>query len=139
MPLEIRAMSEADIPAVRALWTATDGVEVAEGDSPEDLARYLKRNPGTSSVAADSNGIVAAVLCGHDGRRGLVYHLAVKSDYRGRGLGRQVMRRSIAALKQEGIVRALLLVANDNAGGHGFWRREGWEDLSFAQPMGRDL
>lgn len=132
-------MNRADIPAVHRLWSATEGVEVAEGDSPAELGRYLDRNPGLSTVAADGDRIVAAVLCGHDGRRGFVYHLAVSPDQRGRGLGRQVMQRSLAALKKEGVVRALLLVAADNEGGHAFWRREGWEDMSFATPMGLDL
>lgn len=133
-------MTVSDLDAARALWAAADGVEVAEGDSPEELARYLKRNPGLSTVALDGDGrLVGAVLCGHDGRRGLIYHLAVAPEHRGRGVGRALMQRSLSALKGKGISRALLLVADDNDGGKRFWLREGWEDMTFAKPMGLDL
>lgn len=132
-------MAARDIPAALALWAAAEGVEVAEGDSPEEIERYLARNPGLSTVAEAEGRLLAAVLCGHDGRRGYVYHLAVAPAARGRGVGRAVMRRSLEALKAEGIVRVLLLVAADNVGGSAFWAREGWEDMPFARPMGLDL
>ncbi|HVU34266.1 MAG TPA: GNAT family N-acetyltransferase [Opitutaceae bacterium] len=141
MSAVIHAMTPAHIDAARVLWAETEGVEIAEGDRPADLARYLARNPGLSSVALDDAGerVVGAVLCGHDGRRGFVYHLAVATDRRGRGLGRALMRRSLAELRKQGLSRVLLLVAADNDGGHAFWQREGWEDMPFARPMGFDL
>jgi ribosomal protein S18 acetylase RimI-like enzyme len=140
MTTQIRAMTTADLASARQLWAAAEGIEVAEGDSPEELARYLARNPGLSSVATDTEGrMIGAVLCGHDGRRGFVYHLAVDPKYRGRGVGRAIMQRSLAGLKQAGLPRVLLLVAADNDGGRQFWLREGWEDMAFARPMGFDL
>lgn len=141
MPATVRAFEPADLPAALALWAATPGLELAEGDSPTELARYLARNPGCSTVAvAVADGtLVAAVLAGHDGRRGLLYHLAVHPAHRGRGLGRAVVRRSLEALRAAGLTRALLLVAADNPGGQAFWLREGWEELVFARPFGRDL
>ncbi len=136
----VRAMRATDISAALELWARADGVEVAEGDSPAELERYLRRNPGLGSVALSPDGaLVGAVLCGHDGRRGLIYHLAVAPEHRGRGVGRALMQRSLGALKAEGITRALLLVATDNAGGQRFWLREGWEEMTFARPMGLDL
>lgn len=132
-------MTAADIPAARELWAMSEGIELAEGDAPPEIARYLERNPGLSTVGCDGDRVVAAVMCGHDGRRGFVYHLAVSRDWRGRGVGREVMRRSLAALREQGIPRALLLVAADNAGRRSFWLREGWEDMAFARPMGIDL
>lgn len=133
-------MTQAHIAAARQLWAETEGVEVAEGDSPAELARYLARNPGFSTVALDADGtLVGAVLCGHDGRRGYVYHLAVHPARRGEGIGRAAMKRSLDLLRAAGVVRALLLVAADNDGGARFWQREGWEDMPFAKPMGIDL
>lgn len=139
MSIQVRAMTTADIPAAIELWSKTEGVEVAEGDSPAEIGRFLQRNPGLSTVAEHGSRVVGAVMCGHDCRRGYVYHLAVSADQRGKGVGRAIMARSLAALKSEGVVRALLLVAADNDGGHAFWIREGWEDMPFAKPMGLDL
>lgn len=140
MNVDVIPMTTAHLPAALRLWADAEGVEVAEGDSPEELARYLTRNPDLSTVALDPSGaVVGAVLCGHDGRRGYVYHLSVATSYRGQGVGRAIMRRSLDGLRRQGLPRALLLVADDNHGGHEFWLREGWEDMPFAKPMGLDL
>jgi len=139
MPAIVRAFEPADLPAARALWATVPGVELAEGDAPEELARYLARNPGCSTVAVVDGTLVAAVLAGHDGRRGLLYHLAVHPAHRGRGLGRAVVRRALETLRAAGLTRALLLVAADNPGGRAFWLREGWEEIDDALPFGRDL
>ena len=55
-----------------ALWNGVDGVEICEGDSREEIAEYLKRNPGLSHVAETEGKIVGVALCGHDGRRGWI-------------------------------------------------------------------
>ncbi len=79
------------------------------------------------------------VLCGHDGRRGYIYHLAVDPAYQGRGLARRLINECVAGLKSAGLQRANILVAKDNPRGLEFWRRCGWEDLDGAAPMGRDV
>ena len=121
------------------LWHRVDGVEVAEGDSKEEIARYILRNPGVSRVAAEGAKIVGAVLCGHDGRRGLIYHLAIEPTYRRQALGKRLVEECLNALRKAGIKRALLLVAEDNASGRSFWHRWGWEDIPGALAMGIDL
>lgn len=132
-------MIEADLPAARQLWAETEGVELAEGDSEVELGGYLRRNPGMSFVACSGAQLVGAVLAGHDGRRGLLYHLAVARELRGKGVGRKLAERSVAALKVAGVVRGLILVSRGNENGEKFWTKQGWEPLTFAQPMGLDL
>jgi ribosomal protein S18 acetylase RimI-like enzyme len=122
-----------------ALWNLAEGVEVAEGDSREDIRAYLLRNPGLSRVAEENGTIVGAVLCGHDGRRGLIYHLAVAPSHHGMGIGKLLVRECVTRLRAAGIVRALILVAGDNARAHSFWLRVGWEDVPGAILMGIDL
>jgi N-acetylglutamate synthase len=139
MPLQIRAMTESDLPAARRLWSETEGVELAEGDSVEELTRYLRRNPDMSAVALDGDRLIGAVLAGHDGRRGFVYHLSVSRDHRRSGVGKALVERVLAAFKMAGMRRVLLLVAADNGGGEKFWRQQGWEAMEFARPMGIDL
>ena len=127
-----------DYDAARKLWKRVEGVEVAEGDSRQDLKKYLSRNPGLSRVAEVGTRIVGAVLCGHDGRRGLIYHLAIDPAYRRQALGRRLVEECLCALRKVGIKRAIILVAKDNASGQSFWRRCGWEDLPEAVAMGID-
>lgn len=128
-----------DYDGAAALWKAVEGVEVAEGDAREDIQAYLLRNPGLSRVAEENGKIVGAVLCGHDGRRAWLYHLAVAATHRGQGIGNRLLQECVTKLRGTGVKRAIILVAGDNASGRSFWLRNGWEEIPGALPMGLDL
>ena len=122
-----------------ALWQRVEGLELCEGDGREEIQGYLARDPGLSRVA-EENGIMAgAVLCGHDGRRGFIYHLAVAAEFRGRGVGKLLLADCVRGLRNTGMQRAIILVAGDNPMGREFWLRNSWEDITGAIPMSRDL
>jgi ribosomal protein S18 acetylase RimI-like enzyme len=139
MEIQTREFRIDDYDAAVELWNRVEGLDVAEGDDRETIRRFLKQNQGLSRIATDGAGIVGAVLCGHDGRRGYIYHLAVEPAYQGRGLGKRLIEECLAGLKRAGLERANILVAKDNPRGREFWRRAGWEDLDGAAPMGRDV
>jgi N-acetylglutamate synthase len=127
MPPTIRAMTIEDYPAVIALWQASEGIGLSKADSPEGIRAYLERNPGLSQVAVDERGgVVGAVLCGHDGRRGLLHHLAVADGWRKRGLGRELALHCMQGLAAAGIDRCHLFVYGENQPARAFWRRTGW-------------
>ena len=95
---EIREMLPGDYDQVAALWKAVDGLgwdEVA--DSRAGVEKYLARNPGTCFVAEAGGRVVGTVLCGHDGRRGYIYHLAVSPSARRRGVGRALAEGALAS------------------------------------------
>jgi N-acetylglutamate synthase len=135
----IRIMCEDDLSAARCLWAKTEGLEIAAGDSEAELAAYLKRNPSMSMVAEVNNVLIGTVLAGHDCRRGYLYHLAVAREARGIGVGQHLVEQALSGLKAVGIVRVLILVARENVSGELFWKHQGWEELTSAQPMGFDL
>ena len=120
-------MSIADFDDVLRLWKATEGMGLTDSDSRERTAQYLERNPGLSLVARHGQEIVATILCGHDGRRGYLYHLAVAPPHRRKGLGRQLVRLCLARLEELGILKCNAYVFADNADGEAFWLRHGWE------------
>ena len=122
-----------------ALWCGVEGVEVCEGDSREEIAEYLERNPGLSRVAEIDGAIVGAALCGHDGRRGWIYHLAVESSHRRQKVGNALIEACLDGLRKAGLKRAIILVAGDNPDGHQFWLRNGWENIDGAIAMTREL
>ena len=122
-----------------ALWNRIDSVEICEGDARKEIGAYLKRNPKLSRVAEANGEIIGAALCGHDGRRGWIYHLAVAEEYRGRGVGKLLLNDCMRGLREAGLKRAIILVAGDNLTGHKFWLREGWEDIDGAIPMTKEL
>ena len=137
--LSLRTLRPEDLPEALALWSVAEGVSVAEGDSLAELTAYLARNPHASQAAHRGGTLVGAVLAGDDGRRGYLYHLAVHPSQRGQGLGRELVSRALAVLRERGLKRVLILVARDNSDGQAFWSRCGWEDMDFANPMGIDL
>jgi ribosomal protein S18 acetylase RimI-like enzyme len=136
---ESREFLLSDYEAAVSLWEQAEGVELSEGDSREEIRSYLARNPGLSRVAVEGERTIGVALCGHDGRRGFIYHLAVDPAARGRGVGKSLVEECAAGLKAVGIVRAIILVAADNATGREFWLKNGWETTSGAIPMARDL
>lgn len=66
-----------------------------------------------------------AALCGHDGRRGFLYRLAVAHEQRRSGLATALVEHALAALRAEGIPRCMLFVLADNDAAAGFWESVG--------------
>ena len=128
-----------DYDAALQLWQRVEGLEIAEGDEREGVTQFLLRNPRLSRVAIDGSAVVGVVLCGHDGRRGHIYHLAVDPAHRRYGLGKRLVQECLDGLRRAGVVRAIILVADYNLGGAEFWKRAGWEDIPGAVPMGIDV
>lgn len=108
---------------------------LGHGDSPEELEAHLARNAGLSFGAFAGEELVGAVLAGHDGHRGLLYHLAVRPSAQGAGIGGRLVRLGVAGLKASGMTRILILVLKDNEVGRAFWKRQGWQEVSQAIPM----
>ena len=104
-----REFSIEDYSAALQLWQRVEGLEVAEGDDKEGVAQFLARNPGLSRVAIDGSTVVGVVMCGQDGRRGHIYHLAVDPAYRRYGLGKHLVQECLDAVptpKAEDAVRS---------------------------------
>ena len=137
--LDTREFFIDDYDAAIRLWRRVEGLEIAEGDDREGLAQFLRRNRGLSRVAIDGAAIVGIALCGHDGRRGHVYHLAVDPAYQGCGLGKRLLDECLNGLRSAGVKRVIIMVADDNQRGAEFWKRQGWEEISSAILMGIDL
>ena len=57
-------------------------------DSKNVIDKYLKRNHNTCFVMEENNNIIGAILSGHDGRRGIIYHTSILKDKQGKGIGK---------------------------------------------------
>ena len=131
----IRTMTAGDYEGVYALWMSIKGFAMRSiDDSREGVERFLARNPRTSVVAVEDGKVVGAILCGHDGRRGCMYHVCVHEDYRMRGIGKAMVVYAMEALKKEKISKVSLIAFTKNDVGNAFWNRIGWtkrEDLNY--------
>lgn len=138
-----------DYPAVIALWeNAGPGIHVRRSDRPEEIAKKLQRDPDLFILAVvnasitpgggASEEIIGTVLGGYDGRRGMMYHLAVRADYRQRGVGALLMNELEQRLRQKGCVKYYLLVTTDNHEAIRFYEKRGWERMEL-YTYGKDL
>jgi ribosomal protein S18 acetylase RimI-like enzyme len=125
----IRQMKIDDYPRVLQLWQETESLSLEESDSEEAIGVYLKRNRGFCFVACAGDRIVGAILCGHEGRRGILRHLAVNGDYRNAGIGRALIQRCLSALARAHIGKCNIFVLDTNTEGHQFWEHMGWYAL----------
>ncbi|MCR4616835.1 MAG: GNAT family N-acetyltransferase [Lachnospiraceae bacterium] len=136
MNFTIRKMTIEDYDGVRALWMTIHGFAIRSiDDSREGVSRFINRNPETSVVAVSENGeIIGAILCGHDGRRGCLYHVCVREDCRRCGIGKEMVVFCMNALKNEGINKVSLIAFTKNDIGNAFWNCIGWTkrlDLNY--------
>jgi ribosomal protein S18 acetylase RimI-like enzyme len=119
-----------DYNTVIALWDgAGSGVHTGRSDRPEEIAKKLTRDPDLFLLAVVDGEIVGTVLGGFDGRRGLIYHLAVKAAYRKRGIGDRLMAEIERRLALKGCLRCYLLVTPENESAMHFYELHGWERM----------
>ncbi len=134
MDIKYRLMTIEDYEQAYALWLESGNGLNDKDDSVEGIAKYLKRNPTTSFVATCDEKVVGVLLCGHDGRRGIIQHACVSPDYRRLGIGQKLVSLGLDALKAEGITKVLLVAFKKNEGGNAFWESQGFtlrEDLNY--------
>ena len=125
----VRIMTIENYEGVYALWKKIKGFGIRSiDDSKEGVARFLKRNPTTSVVAEKDGRIVGSILCGHDGRRGCLYHVCVDEDYRRHGIGKRMVVFAMKALKEEKINKVSLIAFTENDIGNAFWNTIGWTE-----------
>ena len=133
--MKIRQMKIEDYDEVYHLWKRIRGFGIRSmDDSREGVERFLKRNPTTSVVAEENGKIVGAILCGHDGRRGCLYHVCVDEAYRRHGIGKAMVVKTMEALKEERINKVCLIAFTSNDIGNAFWNTIGWtkrEDMNY--------
>lgn len=121
-----------DYAEVYDLWVKTPNMVLRTlDDSKEGIAAFLKRNPETCFIALDGETVTGVILCGHDGRRGYIYHTVVRSSCRKQGIGTALINATVAALQKEGITRVCLNVTESNEDGKRFWINRGWEKKDF--------
>lgn len=115
-----------DYDEIYALWLRTPGMGLSEADSRENIEKFLTRNNSLSFCASDNGRIIGTILCGHDARRGYIYHVTVAEEYRGKGIGHGLVEMSLQKLKEAGIGKCHLFVFADNELGNAFWNAKGW-------------
>ncbi|MDO5560898.1 MAG: GNAT family N-acetyltransferase [Oscillospiraceae bacterium] len=119
-----KEMTKNNIKEALEFWAGVPGVHLHDNgeDTYEGILLYLERNPGFSFIAESDGEIAGAVLCGHDGRRGFINHLAVGTSYRHQGIGRHLVDLTLDRLKNNNITKCALFVIKENTSGQEFYK-----------------
>lgn len=125
--MDIRKMTINDYDSVYNLWINTPGMGLNSVDDTRDgIEKYLRRNPATCFVATENDELTGVILSGHDGRRGLIHHMAVKESMQRRGIGKALLEHALEALRAEDIHKVFLVVFDSNINGNSFWEKQGF-------------
>jgi ribosomal protein S18 acetylase RimI-like enzyme len=121
-----------DFPEVINLWkNAGPGIHIRRSDEPDEISKKIQRDPDLFILAELDGQIIGTVLGGFDGRRGMVYHLAVDNVHRKQGIGGILMSELEKRMKQKGCLRTYLLVTHDNSEAIQFYESRGWEIMDL--------
>jgi ribosomal protein S18 acetylase RimI-like enzyme len=124
---------------VITLWQAAGpGIHLRRSDKEGEIAKKIQRDPDLFLVAETGGHIIGTVLGGFDGRRGMVYHLAVEDLYRKKGVGTALMAELERRMKRKGCIKAYLLVTRDNLDAIRFYQSQSWENMDLLI-FGKDL
>ena len=129
-----------DYATARRLWeNAGAGIQLRLSDEPEEIRKKLRRDPDLFLVAEADGELVGTVVGGFDGRRGMVYHLAVARPFREQGIGEKLMDELERRLRAKGCIRCYLLVTTENESAMRFYEKRGWSHMDKVRTYGKDL
>jgi hypothetical protein len=124
--IEHRPVRDEEVASLIELWKACDLVR--PWNDPEKDIAFARSGPASDVlVAVDGDTVIAPVMVGHDGHRGIVYYVATHPDYQRKGLGKATMRAAEHWLTQRGVWKLNLLVRAENDAVRGFYEALGYE------------
>jgi len=130
----------ADYEQVYQLWgTIEKGVHIGRSDTQSEIQKKISRDPDLFLIAESDGRVIGSVIGGFDGRRGLIYHLAVSAAFRGRGIGSRLMEELESRLRAKGCLKCYLLVTDDNFEAEEYYRRRGWQHMDSIHLYGKEL
>src|SRR5258708_16861234 len=129
-----------DYDEVRQLWEAIEkGIHLGPSDTPAEIEKKFRRDPDLFLIAESDGKIIGTVLGGFDGRRGLIYHLAVSAAFRGHGVGTRLMNEVERRLRLQGCLKSYLLITRDNAEVVEYYKRRGWDSMDGVYLYGKEF
>lgn len=129
-----------DHPAALKLWGALEiGVQVGRSDTLEEIQRKLQRDPDLFLVAEVNKNIIGTIIGGFDGRRGMIYHLAVQANARQQGIGAMLLQEVEKRLQAKGCKKCYLLVSADNTEAMKFYEHNDWREMKEDRIFGKEF
>jgi ribosomal protein S18 acetylase RimI-like enzyme len=120
-----------DYDQVLLLWkNSGEGISLGFSDQIDEIEKKLRRDPDLFLVAEDDDQLVGTVIGGFDGRRGMIYHLAVAITHQRKGLANALMEEIETRLRAKGCHKAYLFVKKGNAAAYSFYAQQDWAEMT---------
>jgi GNAT superfamily N-acetyltransferase len=139
--LEIRAATEADLPSILALYVEVedDGRVLSVGQARSVFAR-MRSYPDYAVYVAILNGSIVGTFAllimdnlAHMGARsGVVEDVVVQRDWRGKGVGRQMIRFAMDRCREKGCYKLALSSNLKREAAHRFYDGLGFQRHGYS-------
>ena len=126
MHADIHEMIPTDFDAVASIWEEVE-LWPHTGEDRAWFEAALARNPGCALVYRQGADVIGTVVGAWDGLRGWIYHLAVRPQDRGRGIGSALLAAAEARLRELGVRQINLMVYEENGFAESLYLRRGYE------------
>jgi len=131
---------DTDYAGALKLWGNMEvGVQVGRSDTPEEIKRKLQRDPDLFLIAEIGGQIAGTIIGGYDGRRGMIYHLAVQADFRQQGIGTMLLEEVEQRLQAKGCKKCYLLITAENIGAAQFYEQNNWREMKADRIYGKEF
>jgi ribosomal protein S18 acetylase RimI-like enzyme len=112
------------------VWEASGkGIHISFSDSIDEIQKLVEKSPGLFFVAEIDDRIIGTVMGGFDGRRGLIYHLAVLPEFRSRNIGSNLLKRVEEELVKAGCKKVYLFIVPENCELSEYYLERGYEKM----------
>ncbi|MFN8413003.1 MAG: GNAT family acetyltransferase [Anaerolineales bacterium] len=129
-----------DYDSAVKLWASMEvGITVGRSDTLEEIEKKIKRDPDLFLIAEVNGKLVGTIIGGYDGRRGMIYHLAVDKEFRKQGIGARLISEVEHRLRNKGCLKCYLLVTAENTEAMKFYEQQGWRNMKEDYIFGKEF
>ena len=115
MAREIKRLSIVDFDEIIRVWSFAGLPFKPKGRDSREMMEKEMANPDCAFFGiADGDKMIAVVIANFDGRRGWINRLAVDPEYRGQGLGKELIAKAEEFLREVGAVVICALIEEIN-------------------------
>jgi ribosomal protein S18 acetylase RimI-like enzyme len=123
--LAFHELQDVNLESVVSLWKTCE-LTRPWNDPYKDIQFARESENSTVLVGIFEERVVAAVMVGHDGHRGVLYYLAVDPAFQKRGFGKATVAAAEAWLRERGVWKINLMVRSENEKAGHFYERLGY-------------
>jgi ribosomal protein S18 acetylase RimI-like enzyme len=120
----------ADYAAVYKVWeNAGKGIRISLSDKLTEIEKLIHFSPGLFFVGEINHQIIGTAMGGFDGRRGLIYHLAVLPEFQKHHIGSKLLQKVEEELIKKGCIKVYLFITPENIDLTDFYNKHGYQRM----------